>query len=156
MYQKMPKTIKMTLSLSNGFAKQSLVIWFYLLRIATITWKDLSQIPWRNCLSFDCYYLKLPKIALGTSIKTVKIIEWSRLLTVLWDSMRCNYCDNFPKQPSRGVLMKRRSESRQQIYRKTPMPKCNFNKVAKQLYWNQFSAWVMSCKFAVYFQNTFP
>ena len=25
----------------------------------------------------------------------------------------------------------------------------------KQLYWNYTSAWVFSCKFAVYFQNTF-
>ena len=28
-----------------------------------------------------------------------------------------------PKQPSRGVLRKRCSENKQQIYRKTPMPK---------------------------------
>ena len=31
------------------------------------------------------------------------------------------------------------------------MPKCNFNKVAKQLYWNHTSAWVISCKFAAFF-----
>ena len=41
------------------------------------------------------------------------------------------------------------------VYRRTPMPKCDFNKVAKQLYWNQTSAWVFSCKFAAYFQNNF-
>ena len=35
------------------------------------------------------------------------------------------------------------------------MPKCNFNKVPKQLYWNRTSAWVFSCKFAAYFQNAF-
>ena len=35
------------------------------------------------------------------------------------------------------------------------MPKCGFNKVAKQLYWNHISAWVFSCKFAAFFQNTF-
>ena len=40
-------------------------------------------------------------------------------------------------------------------YRRTPMPKCGFNKVAKQLYWNSTSAWGFSCKFAAYFQNTF-
>ena len=34
----------------------------------------------------------------------------------------------------------------QQIYRRTPVPKCDFNKVAKQLF---------SCKFAAYFQNIF-
>ena len=38
------------------------------------------------------------------------------------------------KQLSRGVLTKRCSENMQQIYRGTPMPKCNFNKVPKQLY----------------------
>ena len=38
------------------------------------------------------------------------------------------------KQPSRGVLIKRCSENMQQIYRRTPMPKCDLNKVAKQLY----------------------
>ena len=27
--------------------------------------------------------------------------------------------------------------------------------IAKQLYWNLTSAWVFSCKFAAYFQNTF-
>ena len=59
------------------------------------------------------------------------------------------------KQPSRGVLKKSCSGSMQQIYRRTPMPKCDFNKVAKQLYWNHSSAWVFSCKFAVYFQDTF-
>ena len=35
------------------------------------------------------------------------------------------------------------------------MPKCDFNKVALQLCWNQTSAWVFSCKFASYFQNIF-
>ena len=35
----------------------------------------------------------------------------------------------------------------QQIYGKAPM--------AKQLYWNHTSAWVFSCQFAAYFQNTF-
>ena len=54
---------------------------------------------------------------------------------------------NFQKQPSGGVFIKRCSEIMQQIYRRTPMPKCDFNKVA--------SAWVFSSKFAVYFQNTF-
>ena len=35
------------------------------------------------------------------------------------------------KQPSRGVLRKRCSENMQQIYRSTPMPNRDFNKVAK-------------------------
>ena len=43
----------------------------------------------------------------------------------------------------------------QQIYRRTPRLKCDFNKVAKQLYGNHTSAWVLSCKFAAYFRNNF-
>ena len=58
-------------------------------------------------------------------------------------------------QPSRGVLRKRFSENIQQICWITPMPKFNFNKAAKQLYWNHTLACVFSCKFAIYFQNTF-
>ena len=38
------------------------------------------------------------------------------------------------EQPSRGVPRKRRSEDMQQIYRRTPMPKNDCNKVAKQFY----------------------
>ena len=34
------------------------------------------------------------------------------------------------KQPTRGVPRKRCSENIQQIYRRTPMPKCGFNNVA--------------------------
>ena len=45
---------------------------------------------------------------------------------------------------------------RQQIYRRTTMPKCDFKKVALQLYWNRILAWVFSCTFAAYFQKTFP
>ena len=36
------------------------------------------------------------------------------------------------KQPFRSVLLKRSSENLQQIYRRPPMPKYNFNKAAKQ------------------------
>ena len=46
----------------------------------------------------------------------------------------------------------------QQMYRRTPMPKGDFDKVAKvakQLHWNHTSAWVFSCKFAAYFQDMF-
>ena len=42
-----------------------------------------------------------------------------------------------------------------QIYWWTPMTKCDFDKVAFELYWNHISAWVLSCKFAAYFQDIF-
>ena len=66
------------------------------------------------------------------------------------------YCNNHKqKQSPRDVPRKRCSENVQQIYRRSSMLKCDFNKVALQLYWNRTSAWVSSCKFAAYFQNTF-
>ena len=37
------------------------------------------------------------------------------------------------KQPPRGIFRKRCSENMQQNYGRTPIPKCDFNKVAKQL-----------------------
>ena len=59
------------------------------------------------------------------------------------------------KQPSGALPWKRCCENMQQICRRTPTPKWDFNKLAKQLYWNCTSAWVFTSKFAVYFQNTF-
>ena len=47
------------------------------------------------------------------------------------------------------------SENMQQSYRRTPILKCDFNKFAKQLYWNHLSVLVFSCKFTVYFQSKF-
>ena len=38
------------------------------------------------------------------------------------------------EQPSRGVLRKKYFEKIHQIYRRTPMLKCDYNKVVKQLY----------------------
>ena len=38
------------------------------------------------------------------------------------------------KQPCRGFLKKRCFENMRQIHRRTPMPKCDFSKVALQLY----------------------
>ena len=38
------------------------------------------------------------------------------------------------KHPSKGGLAKWGTENTQQIYKRTPMAKCGFNKVAKQLY----------------------
>ena len=52
---------------------------------------------------------------------------------------------NIHKQPSRGVLIKWCPENLQQIYRRTPMLKCDL-----------FIEWVFSCKFTACFQSTFP
>ena len=44
------------------------------------------------------------------------------------------------KQPSRDVLIQKCSENMQQISRRTPMMRCDFNKGAMQLYRNYTSA----------------
>ena len=51
------------------------------------------------------------------------------------------------KNQSSETAVQRCFKNMQQIYRRTPMPKCDF----KWMKW----AWVFSCKFAEYFQNTF-
>ena len=48
------------------------------------------------------------------------------------DDLNDNYEEG--EAATRAVLKKRCSENTQQIYRRTPMPKCDFNKVALQLY----------------------
>ena len=40
-------------------------------------------------------------------------------------------CLDMQKQPSRGILRKTCSENMQQTYRRTPLPKCDFNKNCK-------------------------
>ena len=46
------------------------------------------------------------------------------------------------------------SANMQQIYRRTPMRKCDFWKAANQLSWNHTCAWVFSCTFAAYLQKS--
>ena len=53
------------------------------------------------------------------------------------------------KLPSRGVLSKRCSEIMQQIYRRAPMLKFDFNKVTKEITLGH------GCSPAAYFQNAF-
>ena len=43
----------------------------------------------------------------------------------------------------------------QHIYRRTSTPKCDFNKVAKQLYWNHISAWVFPYNLLHIFRTSF-
>ena len=64
-----------------------------------------------------------------------------------WTEACWKFADSFlpistrQKQPPRAVLKKSCSENMHQIYRRTPMPKCDFNKDALQLYWNRTSIW---------------
>ena len=59
--------------------------------------------------------------------------------------MNNEYLSKQQKGPLSGVLGKRYSENMQQIYKRTPIPKCDFNKVAA----------INFNKFAAYSQNPF-
>ena len=75
--------------------------------------------------------------------------------SILGIKFHVTFGESYLKQPSRGGLKKLCSENMQQIYRRTSMPECDFNKVASKLYQNHTSAWVFSCKFATFFRTTF-
>ena len=60
------------------------------------------------------------------------------------------------KHPPRGVLWKSHSENMQQSYRRTPMSKCDFNKVVLQLYWNHTSSWCSPVNLQHIFRTPFP
>ena len=97
-------------------------------------------------MSFSGYY----NFCLDFLVMQKNLIRKIRLNTrfkTTWETK--NY--KTQKQPPRGIPRKRCSEDMQQIYRRTPMLKCDFNKVASQIYWNRTSTWVLSCKFAAQF-----
>ena len=54
--------------------------------------------------------------------------DWNYKLLLLTVVACCIFI-NGQKQPFRGVLSKRCSENMPQMYRRTPMPKCDFSKV---------------------------
>ena len=66
-----------------------------------------------------------------------------------------NHLCYIQKQPPIGILKKKSSENMLPIHNRTPMPKCDLNKVTLQFYWNRTWAWVFSCKFAAYIQSNF-
>ena len=96
-----------------------------------------------NRLSLHRNQRRPRKIRMWNAINLEWLEKWNNSLTIHF---------KLQKQPSRSVLKKRCFENMQQIYRRIPMPTCDFNKVAAalQLYWNHTSAWVFSSKFAAY------
>ena len=87
----------------------------------------LLHLPFR-CSLFDELASTNKIIAMFTMIFFIYCRDKLRRITKL--SKRVN----LQKQPSRGALKRRCSEIMQHIYRRTHIPKCDFNKAAKQLY----------------------
>ena len=114
----------------------------------------------KNWKVFLCYKQPLTHLTLCSKIKLLNDISrfycYNRVLrfllymvTLLYTVNKILVQNNFHicygcwEATLRGVLRKRCSRNMQQIYWRTPMQKCNFNKVAKQLH-------IAAC-----FQNTF-
>ena len=106
---------------------------------------------WCNLISLYFLSVSLQKYQYMIDRRSLRL----RISSCMCNSLHgvANY--HFQKQPSKGIIRKRCSKNMQQIYRRTPMSKCDFNKVSKQLCWNHTSKWVFSCNFVAYFQNTF-
>ena len=75
------------------------------------------------------FYNYLPNFAIALAPRSnTKLSHFVKMLSHFVISVPlCNK----QKQPSSGALRKVCSENMQQIYRRKPMPKCNFNKVVK-------------------------
>ena len=124
-------------------------------------WK--TELLYANDCSSLCIYWKLRKLKHSCVLvwHSCKRKQWRTSgqvinTNILFQFLFINFLGlELQKQPPRGVLIKMCSENMQQIYRRTPMPKCYFNKVALQIYWNNTSTWVFSCKFAADFRSTF-
>ena len=131
-----------------------ITIFHLLVCLPILQWKTFEQVVCSTKIGYTNTLLlgtnnSKKKLSGGFEYHTSSKRNSSAFTVVGWNGNRVH------KQPPRDVPSKRRSKNMQQICRRTPMPKCSFNKVALQLYWNRTSAWVFSCKFAAYFQNTF-
>ena len=80
--------------------------------------------------------IKFPaSFILPRSYQPLSVVINFRNSDIPWESKQWNLHNYYLwKQPSIGVLIKRGFENMQQIDRKTPVPKSDFNKVVKQLY----------------------
>ena len=112
-------------------------------------WSSLSS--WRYTVTcFSTMTSVSIEFSVFRCFRTALYLLWAHLQGYI-----CLTCFTLKKQSPRGVPRKNCSKYMQQNYRRTPMTKCDFNKVAKQLSWNRTSAWVFSYKFAAYFHNIF-
>ena len=128
-------------------------IYMNFIKICCIKMQHSSMLVFLQKFVNDFYRTKDFLFPSMTGSKTDNIYSLIKLFTIMRNQVLIKSCVR--KQLSRGVLIKACSENKQQIYRRTPMPKCDFNEVALQVYWNQTSARVFSCKFVTYFQNNF-
>ena len=78
-------------------------------------------------INHDIKQIIIPSNISSQGIEVSEIISVLSQLENVIHNIRAVLMSKFPKQPSRGVLRKRCFQNMQQIYRRTPMPKCDFN-----------------------------
>ena len=84
-----------------------------------------------NYMIFKCLFMCLVKKTVSLENSNEQITFYHLIVTL--ESIEKLH-EKMQKQPSKGIPRKRCSENMQQTYRITPMPKCDFNNIAKQLY----------------------
>ena len=104
-------------------------------RCFPVNFAKFSRTSYSMNTSNGCFVIILTSV-----IRFISNNKSIRTFALLFDKIKgvshLTYCrdlmtsNDFQKQPSRGVLRKSCSENMPQIYRRTPMPKCDFNKVA--------------------------
>ena len=143
-------------------ALPTLTLCFLLERYCWINFTDLISKSWPLSFAIKRLWCKQPKALERPVIRAPNVPLLSTYFLSNFSIMLTRQCCweihidiSEAAHQSRGILINTCSENMQQNYRRTPMPKRDFNKVAKQLYWDRTSVWVFPCKFAAYFQSIF-
>ena len=136
---------------------------------------QIRQFRWYFNIGRIFSILKLQKYLISKPVIIVILNEWSHCL-IYWQiqwleliSEIVRYYQDitviFSTQLLQCII---RSSSPEVFFRKGVLKVCSkfakehpyrsviSIKFLKQLYWNRFSAWVFSCKFAAYFRTPFP
>ena len=122
-------------SVSKTVIHKSFNLW-YLKKLSQTIWQsNSSTFPWATVESSKSFFPS-----------DINILVLKISLDHCSATKTSNNKGGDQKQPSKGILKKRCSGNMKQIYRRTPMPKSNFNRIAKQLsvshpelYFNQSS-----------------
>ena len=102
-----------------------------------------------KCISVNVFvFSKFNNVSLESAWNSTESVR-----RVIFKTLSSRY---YQKQPSRCVLRKRCSENIQQIYRRTPMPKYDFNTVALQPYWKRTLLWCSPVNLLHIFRKPFP
>ena len=99
----------------------------YFFSLTTLDWSFLCWMTW--------YYPTTENLWISTNVLEKVIVD--KHFLHFYITKKYKFISQ--KQPSRGVLTKRCSGNMQQIYRGTPITKCDFNKVAKQVLMEHFA-----------------